>query len=153
MKIVKEEKIENINYPKLEEIGNNTIKQNSLKKWHRFGITSLIISLLLKNNVFASEINNHIDIKAIELAGDVVNPDYHEEFANPATTFSSIVENILPISQLILSVIFLTILAKVIISTIIAKVKKKEYKPKLITEISLVILFIIIVILTFLKCC
>lgn len=157
MKIVKEEKNEPINYPKLEEINANTIRTNSPKKWHKFGITTLIISLMLKSEAFANEMSNKVNITTITLAGDVSAPantiieNQPIDIAGGETLLEPSLYSYLVFSEAIVIVFFLTILAKVTISTIISKIKKKEYKPRLVTKIALVLLLLSIVIIEVLK--
>ena len=56
------------------------------------------------------------------------------------------------ISQIIVFMAFAFILTKVILSTIISKTKKKDYKTKKVTKVFLIILPILFIILQIVKC-
>lgn len=60
-------------YPKIEQIKQKHLKDNIPNKWKKIGISSLVIAMMTKNNVFA--LSPH-DIKYtnMDLAGGVATP-------------------------------------------------------------------------------
>ena len=112
---------------------------------------------MLKSEAFANEMSNKVNITTITLAGDVSAPantiieNQPIDIAGGETLLEPRLYSYLVVSETIVVIFFLTILAKVTISTIISKIKKKEYKPRLVTKIALVLLLLSIVIIEVLK--
>ena len=122
-------------YPKMEHLSKNRLIHSIPNKWLKAGLTSIGISLLMKNNVFATSVlNNEFAYNGIDIVGGM----YYEEI--PVQTSSTI----LPIIQLILIIAFIITGLNILITKIKSK---KQTEPKKVKKWVMIIFILSIVIL------
>lgn len=60
-------------YPKLKEVKSKKLKKCIPSKWSKIGITSFMLGLILKSNVYA---NTEIDLEGATTVHEKIVPDY-----------------------------------------------------------------------------
>ncbi len=131
MEIKSIEKIENKEYPKINEISNKRLKSSIPQKWSRLGISIFIFNLIIKNKVFAS-----INVNSLS---DMDVTDGIAEVYNPTPTIVRFTSNM----SFIISVISLMVM---IIQKIKIKKQKEERKVSKILKVCFWISTIIFII-------
>ena len=122
-------------YPKMEHLSKNRLIHSIPNKWLKAGLTSIGISILMKNNVFAASVlNNEFAYNGIDIYGGM-----------------GVVENPVQPGNIILSIIQIILIIAFIITglnILITKIKsKKQTEPKKVKKWVKIIFILSIVIL------
>ena len=129
-----------INYPKENNISKDDLTRNIPTIWRKFGITSLVISLIMKYELKSNATDT------ITIGAEAIKPTYYNVEADISGAMTSMTYwpgATIVITQIVLLAISFFIFLKITISTIKAKIKKEKYKPKKITVVCLILFFIL----------
>lgn len=130
-------------YPKMEQLSKEHLKSTIPHKWLKVGLSSFVITMIMKNNVLASSSSSSLDDKMI-IAGDM---PVEVVGAQPQKTFLYVLCNdICPYIMIFSFLIFIVTGLNMLIRKIATKKNNETKKTKKWIKVLFVISFILFIV-------